>query len=202
MECSGCPPRHRCDLCRRKAHATAIRKWRKKNKSKNAAYEKAYRQKNKKLLTQRALAYYYAHKSERSAYKTRYLQRRIQSDPLFAFQSRVRAIILTSLRSRRALKSGRARELLGCSVPALKVHLESKFAAGMSWQNWGVNGWHIDHIRPVSSFDLADPKQQRDCFHFTNLRKGKRFSAVVAMCDGVAGKPSQLSSVPSSRPQR
>ncbi len=31
-------------------------------------------------------------------------------------------------------------------------------------------GWHIDHIRPCSSFDLSDPKQQEECFHYTNLQ--------------------------------
>jgi hypothetical protein len=31
-------------------------------------------------------------------------------------------------------------------------------------------GWHIDHIRPVSSFDLSDPAQVQECFHFSNLQ--------------------------------
>ena len=38
----------------------------------------------------------------------------------------------------------------------------------MSWDK--INLIHIDHIIPCSSFDLSDPKQQKICFHYTNLQ--------------------------------
>lgn len=59
-------------------------------------------------------------------------------------------------------------ELLGCSLENLKEHLEKQFNDGMSWNNFGE--WHIDHIKPCASFDLTDPKQQKECFHYTNLQ--------------------------------
>ena len=37
----------------------------------------------------------------------------------------------------------------------LKLHLESLFIDGMSWENWGE--WHIDHKIPVSKFDKETP---------------------------------------------
>jgi len=40
----------------------------------------------------------------------------------------------------------------------------------MAWNNYGVWGWHIDHIRPISSFDLLDPEQQRAAFSYKNLQ--------------------------------
>lgn len=40
----------------------------------------------------------------------------------------------------------------------------------MTWENWGRGGWHIDHILPVSSFNLSDPDQFFKAFHFTNLQ--------------------------------
>jgi hypothetical protein len=40
----------------------------------------------------------------------------------------------------------------------------------MSWNNYGIKGWHIDHIKPCSSFDLSDLEQQKKCFHYTNLQ--------------------------------
>ena len=43
------------------------------------------------------------------------------------------------------------------------------FHPGMSWDNYG-SAWHIDHIRPCSSFDFSDPEQQKKCFHFSNLQ--------------------------------
>ena len=61
-------------------------------------------------------------------------------------------------------------DLLGCSVEELWIHLEKQFTAGMTRENHGRNGWHIDHIIPCASFDLSDPEQQSQCFHYTNLQ--------------------------------
>ena len=36
----------------------------------------------------------------------------------------------------------------------------------MSWKNYSIKGWHIDHIRACSKFDLSDEKQQKECFSF------------------------------------
>ena len=47
-------------------------------------------------------------------------------------------------------------------------YIEKQFKPGMTRQNQGT--WHIDHIKPCSSFDLSDPRQQRECFHYTNLQ--------------------------------
>jgi DNA/RNA endonuclease G (NUC1) len=52
----------------------------------------------------------------------------------------------------------------------LKAHLEAKFLPGMTWDNYGVHGWHIDHIIPCAAFDLSKETEQRKCFHFTNLQ--------------------------------
>ncbi|AHM03043.1 hypothetical protein roselon_00603 [Roseibacterium elongatum DSM 19469] len=38
----------------------------------------------------------------------------------------------------------------------------------MSWENRGE--WHVDHVRPLASFDLSDPGQQAQAFHFSNTR--------------------------------
>jgi hypothetical protein len=61
-------------------------------------------------------------------------------------------------------------EIIGCTVAELKNHLESQFLPGMTWKNYGFYGWHIDHIRPCSSYNLSDINQVKKCFHFSNLR--------------------------------
>jgi len=58
--------------------------------------------------------------------------------------------------------------LIGSTAAELKTHLESKFQLGMTWTNYG--SWHIDHIRPLSSFDLTDPEQLKQACHYTNLQ--------------------------------
>ena len=67
-------------------------------------------------------------------------------------------------------KSGSAVGDLGCSIVDLKTYLEKQFELGMSWDNWAVDGWHIDHIKPLASFDLTDRAQFLEACHYTNLQ--------------------------------
>lgn len=60
--------------------------------------------------------------------------------------------------------------LIGCSPQKLKLHLEKQFVGKMSWKNYGRRGWHIDHIKPCSLFDLTNLNEQKVCFHYTNLQ--------------------------------
>jgi hypothetical protein len=64
-------------------------------------------------------------------------------------------------------------DLIGCSPDFLRKYLEAQFEEGMTWENRGFDPdkcWHMDHIRPCSSFDLIDEGQQRECFHYSNLQ--------------------------------
>ena len=65
-------------------------------------------------------------------------------------------------------KTGSAVRDLGCSIKELKKYLESKWQQGMSWDNYGE--WHIDHIKPLNSFDLEDEEQLKEACHYTNLQ--------------------------------
>jgi hypothetical protein len=69
-------------------------------------------------------------------------------------------------------KSGSAIKDLGCTIPELKLYLESLFQSGMSWENWGRGHgkWNIDHIIPLSSFDLTDREQFLKANHYINLQ--------------------------------
>ena len=46
--------------------------------------------------------------------------------------------------------------ILGCSYEEAVRRIESLFSEGMSWDNYGPKGWHIDHVRPLSSFTAED----------------------------------------------
>ena len=59
---------------------------------------------------------------------------------------------------------------LGCTAKELKQHLENQFKEGMTWDNYGIDGWHIDHIRPLCSYDLTIEEDQLEAFHYTNLQ--------------------------------
>ena len=56
----------------------------------------------------------------------------------------------------------------GCSRQELIEHIENQFVEGMNWENYGE--WHIDHIKPLSKFDLTSLDQQYMANHYTNLQ--------------------------------
>ena len=59
-------------------------------------------------------------------------------------------------------------DILGCTIKEAREHFERKFQPGMSWCNHGE--WHIDHIRPLASFDLTQAEERRKAGHYTNLQ--------------------------------
>jgi hypothetical protein len=56
-------------------------------------------------------------------------------------------------------------EYLGCDVEYFKSYMEKKMTEGMNWDNI-----HIDHIKPVSRFNLDDEEEFLKCCHYTNLQ--------------------------------
>lgn len=67
-------------------------------------------------------------------------------------------------------KAGSAVRDLGYSIQDFKKYIESKFQSGMTWDNHGFYGWHIDHIKPLSNFDLTNREQFLIACHYTNLQ--------------------------------
>ena len=61
------------------------------------------------------------------------------------------------------------RDLLGMDFDAFKDWMAFQFDGDMSWDNYGTV-WHIDHVLPMSRFDLTDPTNRAICFAWTNLQ--------------------------------
>ena len=149
--------------------------WREKNKiklenekDKRKEYSKLWYEKNKERLKTIRKNYYNKTKEETRARKAQYMTnyRRVYPEKRLAHCLRVR--INQTLKGK--TKVGSLEEVTGLNTLNLKAYLESKFKPGMSWENYTYHGWHIDHIRPCASFDLSDPEQQKQCFHYTNLQ--------------------------------
>lgn len=98
----------------------------------------------------------------------KYHRNRRCNDYEYRLVSNCRARIISVLKG--VSKSASTMELLGCDMKTLWEHLESQFLPSMTRENHGMFGWHIDHIKPCNAFDLTDPKQQKECFHYTNLQ--------------------------------
>lgn len=61
-------------------------------------------------------------------------------------------------------------KVLNYDRETLMAHIESTWTDGMSWENYGKNGWHIDHIKPLSSFDINDPEEIKKAWALDNLQ--------------------------------
>lgn len=66
-------------------------------------------------------------------------------------------------------KNSKTEETLGCSFEFFRGYMEAQFKPGMTMENYG-KVWVVDHIMPVSSFDLFDPEQLSACFRYTNCQ--------------------------------
>ena len=95
-----------------------------------------------------------------------YQKNRRLRDYAFAIESRLRRRFNHAIQ--KTNKAGRIMELVGCTRDQLVAYMEAQFLPSMSWEN--RSEWHVDHIKPCASFDLTDPGQQRQCFHYTNLQ--------------------------------
>jgi hypothetical protein len=169
------------------------------NKEKKSAQDRAYYLKNKERLKEKARKYHEDNRDQRKVVSRAYYQNnkakcqdvvakrravRMASDPAYRISVRTRCSV------NRAIKYGwkkskRAEELLGCTWEHARKHLEAQFKPGMTWENHSIHGWHIDHIRPLCSFDLTKDDQCMAAFHYTNLQplwahenhvKGGRFA--------------------------
>lgn len=125
------------------------------NKEKRRATGREYYQKNRKNLVKKSVLWQ---------------AKKRKMDSVFAFYCRIRTRVRQCLKKNAPTNRPRTIELFGCTVRELRDYIESKFQSGMTWDNWGRKGWHIDHIRPCSTFNLIDPLDQRRCFHYTNLQ--------------------------------
>jgi hypothetical protein len=68
-------------------------------------------------------------------------------------------------------KNGRHWEsLVDFTLSELMRHIEKRFSAGMTWQNYGQ--WHIDHKIPVSAFNFSTPEHIdfKRCWSLKNLQ--------------------------------
>ena len=101
-----------------------------------------------------------------ASYTSNYHMQRSSRDPLYRLQCNMR-IMGNRVVKQLALgkKPACTKKWQGCTAEELKTHFESLFTEGMYWDNYGE--WHVDHIRPVSSFA---PEEWEQINHYTNLQ--------------------------------
>ena len=139
--------RYRTNVCI-ECEKLAMYKWREQNPEKFKEHLQRYRS-----------------KPEFKEKYNEYRRNKYNSDIVERIVKRCRQRIRNMIRNK---TDGLHYELLGCSYDWLIKWLEYNFGDQYTWDNYGTE-WHLDHIRPCASFHMADEKEQKKCFHWTNL---------------------------------
>lgn len=142
--------------------------YRKNNLDREIERQKKYREENKEKRSQYTNKWREKNKTRHLAKAVEYKRRRLNTDAEFRMMHRLRGRLRMALNGSK--KSEKTNNLIGCSSSFLFKYIQSKFADGMSWDNYGRGGWSLDHIIPCAAFDMTDPKQQLQCFHYSNLQ--------------------------------
>lgn len=150
--------------------------------TKNHRKEKRLYDKKRWLLT----------KEKRRSYFSKYINKRRKEDILYRLKHILRHRIWAALNTH-FIKNKKTIELLGAEISIVKSYLEKQFKLGMTWENYGKNGWHIDHIIPLVSAKSRE-EMEKLC-HYTNLqplwaidnlRKGK---TIVEHLERIRSRP-------------
>jgi len=146
----------------REVNKEKIKQWKIDNKEQVKETLKIYKEKNKEKIRQ----YRQANKERHNAY----LREQRKRDPNARIRWNLRGRLSKALKRQLLSKTQHTLDLVGCTIDELRQHIELQWLPGMSWDNNTKTGWHIDHIKPCKTFDLTDPEQQKECFHYSNLR--------------------------------
>jgi hypothetical protein len=99
------------------------------------------------------------------------MRNRRRNDLSFRIKERLSCQLWAAIN--KGYKKQRTIDLLGCSIEFFIDYFKSKFTKGMNWNNYGRHSWDIEHRLPCELFDFTDERQQKICFHYTNLQPMK-----------------------------
>jgi len=113
------------------------------------------------------IAAYYKNKSKLNKVTDNYLELR-KKDISYQLIDNLARRTTKELTKRNIIREMNHTDLIGCNGEDLKKYLSKLFTEHMTLNNYGE--WEIDHIKPVSSFNLNNEDELRKCFHYTNLQ--------------------------------
>lgn len=195
---------NRCKECNSKRHKNNY----KLNKSEISERNKKWKEDNRIYLLEQNKDYYIKNKETISIKKSEYRKANIAKskikskeyynknkdkinerkrnkrieNPLDQFKSNIKSSIRRSFNENGFTKNSKTFTILGITFAEFKVYIESKFKEGMSWDNHGVYGWHLDHITPISYAKTIEDVVRlnhytnfQPLWSFENLSKGNKF---------------------------
>ena len=90
---------------------------------------------------------------------------RYANDINFKLATNLRNRLRKALLNQVASKNDKTEDLLGISYSEFKDYIEFLMTSDMGWKNI-----ELDHVRPLSSFDLKDCEQLKEAAHYSNIQ--------------------------------
>ena len=131
-----------------------------------AIKSKARYEKNGEEIRTKVLNHYYKNHTVIRKKRKGYASKRSKVDIKFKLIRRLRNRLYSALKETEWKKHTHFYEYIGCTLDELKLHIESQFTEGMTWDKYGE--FHIDHIIPLSSAQTEE-ELYKLC-HYTNLQ--------------------------------
>jgi hypothetical protein len=158
-------------------YKAASKAWREANPEKAKAIVDRWHSDPKNKASRKIKDSIYAknNRAKLTAQQCIYISERRNKDPNYRIMCRLRSRVWDALKPQSAMKAARTFELIGMTPENFRAYLESQFESWMTWGNYGER-WEIDHISPLSAFDLTKPHQQRLAFHYSNCRPLERLA--------------------------
>jgi hypothetical protein len=168
-----------CKICVNERNS----KYRENNQDKIVAGRHKHYLNNKSSINKKNREYYYTHKEQSRAngrnweknnpdkvreHRRKMKKQRRDNDPLFKMKENLRCRYWIALTRKNFYKGAKFSEYIGCSLDELKQHLEKQFKPGMNWNNYTIDGWHIDHIVPLASAKTEE--ELIKLLHYSNLQ--------------------------------
>ena len=137
-----------------------------------------YRTKCKNCWIEKQSNYYTNNKDKIIEQHNDYERRKRKIDQKYKLIKNTRSRIFNALKGDSKSKS--TKEILGIDVETYKKWIEFQMTEGMNWNNI-----HIDHVKPISSFDFSNDDELLEAFNWRNtqplfkrdnLSKGNKFN--------------------------
>jgi hypothetical protein len=155
------------------------------NKEKVIEYQKNYEDQNKEKVKERMKQYHLNNQEKvKDRKKEYYLKSKCEHDKgkggckicnIYQYLVKLqRSQVQRIIKSTTLNKTKSTIEYLDCSPEYFKEYLQKKMIDGMSFDNI-----HIDHIKPVSKFNLEDPDELLKCCHYTNMQPLLAYDNIV-----------------------
>ncbi len=143
------------------AHREKLAAYRAANPDANKLKQRAWKAKNLEHVESERIAYL-ARRRELS-------KLRRAENPTRKLAENCRSRICHILKREKVTKSQSTFKFIGCTAEFFREFLEHQFTPQMNWSNYGIY-WSVDHVIPISGFNLHDSTHLRNAFHYSNCR--------------------------------